>query len=106
MKKWIHIEKVAEAEGGLPAIPKEQHEAGTAQDNNHSLPIDYWIEGKLIGEIKTGDPVSVMRHIRNGVSSDGFFQTSPVTEFTPTQFKTQNSVYNYWFVPEPEPCWQ
>lgn len=101
-KQWIHIAKVAEVEGGLPAIPKDEHEAGTAQDNNHSLPIEYWIEGKLVGGIEIGYPVSVMRHIRNGISSDGFFQTSPVVEMTPTQFKTKNSVYEYWFTPVPE----
>lgn len=97
-KRRIRIEKIAENPGGFPANPKDRHDAGVGQDPNFSLPIDYWIEGLLMYELAIGEPVQVMRDIRNGIQIDGFFQTSPVTELTETQFKTHNSVYNYRYL--------
>jgi hypothetical protein len=94
----IHIEKIAEVKNGLPANPKEAHVPGEYQNENFSLPIEYWIEGTLLNKITVGQRVKVLRENRNGIKMDGYFVTTNVTEVTATQFKTQNSVYNYHYV--------
>ena len=83
---------------GLPANPRDVHVDGQEQDENHSLPVEYTIEGDLVGNIEVGSSVVVMRDTRNGVKVPGMFQTSRVVERTKNQFKTQNSVYKYKFL--------
>ena len=95
----IKIEKVAENPTGLPANPRAAHVDGQMQNENFSLPLEYTIEGELVGQIAVGNGVLVVRDIRNGVKSDGYFTTSEVVEVTDTQFKTRNSVYNYRMLP-------
>ena len=98
----IRIEKIAEAEGGLPANPKQNHVDGQEQDENHSLPVEYTIEGDLMGTISVGHSVVVNRDTRNGVKMFGFFTTSVVQTISPKvnggTFKTRNSVYNFKFL--------
>jgi hypothetical protein len=91
----IKIEKVAEVQTGLPANPKAAHVDGQVQNENFSLPLEYTIEGELVGQIAVGNGVLVARDTRNGVKADGMFTTSVVTEVTEKQFRTRNSVYNY-----------
>ena len=98
MSHRIHIEKIAEVKNGLPANPKGAHVPGEYQNENFSLPIEYWIEGTLINSIEVDKPVCILRDNRNGVKMYGKFETTNVTEVTTTQFKTQNSVYNYHYV--------
>lgn len=100
MSHRIHIEKVAEVKSGLPANPKGAHVPGEEQNENFSLPIEYWIEGTLINPIEVGNPVCIQRDNRNGIKIDGYFTSTNVTEVTTNQFKTQNSVYNYYFINE------
>jgi len=94
----IHIEKISAVKTGLPANPRHLHVDGEEQDENYSLPLEYTIEGELVGEILEGEPVVVVRDIRNGVKALGMFNTSPVTKVTKNRFHTQNSVYNYKFL--------
>jgi hypothetical protein len=95
----IKIEKIASSEGGIPAIPADQHVAGTYQGENYSLPISYWIEGDLIfpisGKIEVGGSVCIRRHVRNGIPVEGYMETTKVIEVTENTFKTKNSVYRY-----------
>jgi len=95
----IRIEKGAEKPTGLPSNPRGAQIDGTIQNENFSLPLEYTIEGELIGEIAVGNGIMVARDTRNGVKSDGMFATSVVMEVTDTQFKTRNSVYNYKLLP-------
>jgi hypothetical protein len=94
----IRIEKIAEVQGGLPANPKDAHIDGQIQNENFSLPVEYWAEGELLDGIRVGCQVRIARDIRNGVVCPGLLETSSVTEVTETQFKTKNSVYNYRYV--------
>ena len=94
----ICIQKRAEVSGGAPARPHIDHVDGQEQPAGFSLPLDYEIEGDLIGTIAVGLPVLVARDTRNGVKMSGQFMTSVVTEVTENQFRTQNSVYNYKFL--------
>jgi len=94
----IRIEKIAEAQGGLPANDRQLHIDGQEQDGNVSLPLEYTIEGNLIGEMEIGEPVIVARDTRNGVKVSGMFTTSPVQEINGRTFKTRNSVYHFKFL--------
>lgn len=95
----IRIEKIAKTADGLPPIPTTEHIPGLFQGNDYSLPIDYWVEGTLIfpisGKIEVGDGVCIRRYVRNGVSAEGYMETTRVTEVTENTFKTKNSVYRY-----------
>lgn len=91
----IRVSKVDEVSTGLPANPRGAHVDGQVQNENFSLPLEYTVEGNLIGKIEVGKGVNIDRDTRNGVKMTGLFSTSIVTEITPTQFKTRNSVYNY-----------
>lgn len=95
----IKISKVGEVQTGLPANPKGAHVDGQIQNENFSLPLEYTIEGDLVGEIIVGNGVLVVRDTRNGVKAPGYFATTEVMEVTETQFKTRNSVYNYNMLP-------
>ena len=96
----IRIEKVAESGTGLPANARLNHIDGQEQNPNFSLPLEYTIEGDLIGSIAVGKPVVVDRDTRNGVKITGLFATSAVQEVSHNTFKTRNSVYNYKFLKE------
>jgi hypothetical protein len=59
-----------------------------------SLPVDYWVEGTLINDIREGEPIQMHRKIRNGIKMEGIFQTSPViTIKNGTVAVTLNSQY-------------
>lgn len=91
----IRISKRLAVQGGLPPRDFEDHIPGHVQPAGFSLPIDYTIEGELVGSITVGEPVVVNRDTRNGVKSEGRFQTSTVTQVTKHTFQTQNSVYDF-----------
>lgn len=58
-----------------------------------SLPVSYTTEGYLAGPVKVGQPVVLDRHVRNGLSSLGVMQTTPVKALTADGFVTENSRY-------------
>jgi hypothetical protein len=91
----IKIEKINEVDGGIPAIPIEQHVPGQFQGENYSVPISYWVEGELINNMEVGSPIFIKRHSRNGILVDGYMQTSTVTKINKDTFETRNSVYRY-----------
>lgn len=98
MKRYICIEKIGIVTSGLPAASIEEHVAGTLNEDGHSLPIEYSIEGYIYGDITVGETVTIDRKVRNGIKVDGFFETTVVTEVGKGYFKTKNSVYTYKFV--------
>jgi hypothetical protein len=95
----IRIQKRAEVSSGLPANPREAHVDGQTQNENFSLPIDYWVEGELLQGITVGESVVIARETRNGVVAMGMMTTSPVVEVRATSFSTKNSVYDYVLTP-------
>ena len=94
----IRIEKRTEVAGGLPANPRDAHIDGQVQNENFSLPLDYWAEGELLNGIHVGEPVRIARDIRNGEHIPGLLETSPVVNVTDTEFRTRNSVYKYTII--------
>ena len=82
-----------------PVCPTPKMEDYILGDDNPgvSLPVDYWIEGHLIGEIKEGAPINVERHSRNGVTKLGLFSSSPVRKIVRKDgviyATTDNSIY-------------
>lgn len=96
--KTVFIEKIAEVKGGIPARKMEDHISGQDMDDNLSIPIEYNLEGYLIGEIEVGKNVIVDRTKRNGLEVRGMFTTSMVTEVGDSFFKTANSVYRYKYL--------
>lgn len=96
----IKISKRAEVTGGFPAADKDKYIPGSDGIEGFSLPVDYWLTGRLLGDIAVGQPVVVYRDTRNGVKADGIFQSSPVVEVTRDSFMTKNSVYDYEYLTE------
>lgn len=96
--KTVFIEKIAEVKGGIPARKMEDHISGQDMDDNLSIPIEYNLEGYLIGEIEVGKNLIVDRTKRNGLEVRGMFTTSMVTEVGDSFFKTANSVYRYKYL--------
>jgi 23S rRNA maturation-related 3'-5' exoribonuclease YhaM len=94
----IRIEKIAESETGAPANPRQNHVDGQEQEPGYSLPLEYTIEGDLIGTITVGKPVVVDRDTRNGIKAPGLFTTTAVQVAHDGTFKTRNSVYNFQFL--------
>lgn len=89
----IYLEKVQAVEGGLP--PAKDKVPGVYQGDNYSIPLNYNLEGDLIGKIEVGGSVIVARTKRMGVEADGYFQSSRVIEVGDGWFKTKNSVYKW-----------
>lgn len=84
MKK---LTKIALADFPLMESSKSIEEYGasvwnslfTLSGDHKSPPIDYWVAGYIVGEIKCGEPLQMMRTIRNGVETPGLFRTTPIT---------------------------
>ena len=77
-----------------PVSPPSSWEAWKFGElNEGSLPVDYELQGTLMEPIVIGKCMLVLRTHRNGVSSDGIFQSSPVREFKNGAAITLNSIY-------------
>ena len=83
------------AKSNIPLFPtpeKEDYKDGKINEGI-SLPMDYWIIGKLLFDIEEGKAVRVLREERNGVKVPGLFSTSLVTKIDGDKFETLNSIY-------------
>lgn len=71
-----------------------------------SPPIDYWIIGEPLSELKEGQPFLVERYNRNGIIKYGIMHTSKVESFEEkdgaTYIQTANSLYKMEEVEEEE----
>jgi hypothetical protein len=95
-KDTVRIEKIAAT---IPAVVP----SGNWNDwkmgmvNEGSLPVDYWIEGILVNDIKVGTHIFAGRRVRNGERVDGIFVSTDVTDIVPEQnghlVITTNSIY-------------
>jgi hypothetical protein len=74
--------------------------------NAKSPPIDYWVVGEIISELKEGLPIIIERWNRNGVVSHGIMTTSVVDKIEKngnvTYITTANSLYQIENVSEEE----
>ncbi|MCX6971024.1 MAG: hypothetical protein NTV93_12865 [Verrucomicrobia bacterium] len=62
--------------------------------NRGSLPVDYELRGVLLAPIRVGEPISVYRTWRNGVSTEGMFLSTAIREIASSgEILTSNSVY-------------
>ena len=69
-------------------------------NKNHSLPLNYWLEGWLVRPLAVGQKVFVLRCVRNGIVCPGRFVSTPVTAIHNAQeFATLNSVYHWKEIP-------
>jgi hypothetical protein len=89
----IKLTKFAKSNAPLfPTPEKEDYKDGKINEGI-SLPMDYWIIGKLLFDIEEGKAVRVLREERNGVKVPGLFSTSLVTKIDGDKFETLNSIY-------------
>jgi hypothetical protein len=90
----VIIKKIKSADDSLVPTPQMQ-DYNCGQDNGFvSLPVEYTLEGTLIGTIKIGERVKVNRTKRNGIVVNGQFTTSLVKSIDENTFCTENSVYH------------
>lgn len=91
----VRIKKIAESpdENACKAADWGSYAHGTCQAEGKSIPIEYEVEGILLGKIEVGCSVVVARTKRNGVKIGGFFQTTAVQSLTDKGFLTKNSKY-------------
>lgn len=95
MKKLVKITKIKAHEDAEYRTPDwNEYEVGEI-NKDVSLPVDYYLEGYLLEEIKIGNPVLVERISRNGEKIGGFFSTSFVREISHQENKNQEG--GYWF---------
>ena len=94
----VKITKIGESKNpNFRAADWKQFEAG--KDNpGVSLPVDYTIEGYILGEIKEGYPLTVARTKRNDVEINGTFISSKLKDISGDLIKgylvsTENSLY-------------
>ncbi len=76
----------------VPTPPMEGYVCG-ADNGDVSLPIDYWVEGYLMDDIKVGDSIKLNRTCRNGINIPGMMLTSIVTKIEGDIIETNNSKY-------------
>lgn len=90
---YIHLKKMSIAPNPRSPTGKKSTYKYGKENPGVSVPVDYWIEGVVWTEPKVGSPLFVFRLIRNGVESEGMFNTSPITSIKGNSFNTLNSVY-------------
>jgi hypothetical protein len=89
----VKITKVSSVESPLFPTPNmSEYKLGEINENV-SLPVEYTVEGELVGETTIGLPVTVNRTKRNEVICAGLFQTSAVVSVSENGFRTLNSHY-------------
>ena len=94
----IYIKKLQVAPGGAEARDLDVHLKSCYRNDGFSVPVGLTIEGELNAPIVVGEPVTVLRHKRNGVPRGGLFMTTRVLEMGEGTFRTANSIYKYHFI--------
>jgi hypothetical protein len=91
--KNVKITKIAEApEPKYKSADWNKYKVGEDNDNL-SLPIEYWCEGSLLRPIEVGYGIVLARRTRNGVEMYGTMMTSKVISIDADKVTTTNSVY-------------
>lgn len=97
MKKnsYIKISKLKPSAKPHYPTPNKKDFTPGADNGNVSLPVDYWAEGYLLSDIVIGKPILIDRRIRNGITADGFMNTSSIVKINSKAgtVETLNSVY-------------
>ncbi len=75
--------------------------------NTLSPPVDYFLEGHLIGTVTVGESLEVNRYMRNDELIPGYFQSSKITAMRRDEkqgmkyiLETMNSVYSLEYLPD------
>ncbi len=90
----IRLSKIAAAPNAVfPSAEWHEHVQGEDMHPTKSIPIDYWVEGELLAEVRIGGPVYIARDIRNGHKVTGLFSSSLVRKIEGDLITTGNSIY-------------
>ncbi len=93
----MKITKLKQSENPISPTPDKGNFIPGVDNGNVSLPVDYWIEGELMFEIKEGSSIRALRTSRNGEPVKGVFISSPVQKIQEVNgviyATTANSVY-------------
>ena len=76
------------AEPGSPATY-----AYGAINSDVSVPIDYWLIGWLVLPPQVGEPLRILRIVRDGIIFPGHFVSTLVMEIYGHEIHTMNSIY-------------
>lgn len=94
----VKMTKVGAVEDTNIKTPEwEEYKMG--EDNpGYSVPVQYWVTGRLIQDMAFDHGVMILRDTRNGVEVDGIMRTSPIVRMTKKtdkilELETENSVY-------------
>jgi hypothetical protein len=100
MKKgsYVRLIKLRSTPSGIVACPMPLYAPG-AWDEVMSLPIHYWMEGYLLGDLVKRNQILVNRYVRNGVIARGFFTSSRICSVKADEVETYNSIYRVMKVP-------
>ncbi len=95
--KRVRIKKLAKAQNPWVPTPDTKDYKPGQPNPGISLPIEYEVEGTLLGDIELGEQVVMARDKRNGVQALGLFESTPVKTFDKLEktglFATENSIY-------------
>ncbi len=105
---YVRISKIGVNPHGLPACPAPFHTPNSSGmwDGILSIPVDYWMEGRLLQDIKVSGHIRLHRTVRNGVIARGLFHSSIVCKIEGYRITTCNSVYTIIRVPPLTRKWQ
>ena len=98
----IKLTKINECENPiLKSASLEEYVPGDCVDETKSIPIEWWLIGRLMEPIDVDKSILIERTIRNGVGAYGIFKSSPVKEIvSDTRVETENSIYDIeWLDP-------
>jgi len=82
----------------MPACPAAIYAPGV-YTGHLSLPIDYWIEGLLLEDVRLNGRIHLSRYVRQGVVARGLFTSSIICRIDGSSLVTCNSVYQVVKVP-------
>lgn len=89
---YVRITKLRVAVGGIPACPKPIYAPGL-WTKALSLPLNYWMEGILVADVRKNGIIRLERRIRDGVVADGFFTSTRIYSVKGDKVRTFNSIY-------------
>ena len=101
MKQGAHIQLTKIGVAAEPIYPPgdpETYKYGQNNDNV-SLPVEYTLNGVLLGDIRPGDTIHLRRYERNGLPVPGEFRTSEVVRVVGNIAHTKNSQYRITALP-------
>ena len=103
---YVRLEKQAAVEE--PAVPTPSNDDYEFGKNNAgiSVPVAYWVTGRLVNDPEVDHMLIIDRDCRNGIKVAGVLTTSLITKVDEAVFglrlETMNSVYHLSLEPSPD----